>query len=157
MDCAVDAAGWSQLHRQAGSVPGLHPRLHAGPRPPAGRGGHAAPLPREPSFGAPDGAHAGAGRADPAEARSRPQHRGARGGRSPARPTLTPTRQILRAGELGAIELLAPRAFADPPGELLANLDAAAPPERARAWTDVRTTFAVANLDLPTVCTGPRS
>ena len=52
---------------------------------------------------------------------------------------------------LGAIELLAPRAFADPPGELLANLDAAAPPERARAWTDVRTTFAVANLDLPTV------
>src|SRR3990172_1196922 len=105
----------TRLHAQAGTVSGLHIRLHAGARPPACRSRSATPFPRHPAFGPPDGAHPRAGRADPTTSRRRAQHRTAGQPRSSAASTCQPrsTRQILCAEVLVAA---ADRAFAaDPP------------------------------------------
>src|SRR3954447_24160642 len=88
------------LHRPAGSVPGLHRCLHPRDRPTSGRERHPAPLRGQPAVRAPDGAHAGAARAHPPPAGGGAQHRGAPRPRAPARAMPPRTRQILCAEEL---------------------------------------------------------
>src|SRR6266568_7208948 len=62
----------TRLHAQAGAILGLHPRLHAGARPAAGRSRFATILPGDAAFSPPDGAHARTQRPDPPSARHRP-------------------------------------------------------------------------------------
>src|SRR6185503_11685748 len=100
MNRSCDDVG-EELHREAGSIPGLHRRLHPRPRPSPGRDRNAAPLPGQSALRAPDGAHAGASRPDPPPAGGAAQHRGAPRPRRPARPMPSRTRQILCAEELG--------------------------------------------------------
>ncbi len=64
-DEAPDVAPWGQRHGQAGSVPGLHRRLHARPWPCTRRSRPAAPLRPDAAQRASDGAHVGAPRAHP--------------------------------------------------------------------------------------------
>src|SRR4051794_40013262 len=89
------------LHGEAGSVSGLHRRLHARERSSAGRSRPAAPLRRQRAIGAPDGGHVGTGRPDPAPVGGGAQHRGAGGSQMPTPSAATPTRQILCAEGLG--------------------------------------------------------
>src|SRR5215207_1340662 len=89
-----------KLHREAGSVLGLHRRLHTRQRPAPGRDRHAAPFRGQPAIRAPDGAHAGASRPDPPPARGGAQHRGATRPGRPARPSPPSTAQILCAEKL---------------------------------------------------------
>ena len=91
---AVSPAFRARLHTQAGAVPGLHLRLHAGARPAAGRSRSATPLPRHAAFGPPDGAHSRTRRPDPTPTRHRPQHRGARRPRAAATPAAQPDQLV---------------------------------------------------------------
>src|SRR6266853_707050 len=74
----------TRLYAQAGAIPGLHPRLHAGPRPAAGRSRSATILSGDAAFSPPDGANARTQRADPTPTRDSPEHRGAGRSRSAA-------------------------------------------------------------------------
>src|SRR6266446_2844851 len=89
----------TRLHAQAGAILGLHPRLHAGARPAAGRSRFATILPGDAAFSPPDGAHARTQRPDPPSARHRSEHQGVGRSRSTAALTrqLRSTRQILCA------------------------------------------------------------
>src|ERR1700680_3366007 len=66
---------WAKLYRKTGPVSGLHLRLFAHLPTPACRGRHAAPLPRQPTLGPPDGPYPRTSRPHPAAARRPPQHR----------------------------------------------------------------------------------
>src|SRR5271167_3290707 len=89
------------FHAQVGPISGVHLRLYAAASPATDRSRHAALLPRQPTFGAPDDPDAGTRRLHPPAAPRRPQHRNARRpGKSPG-PTLTsPTGQNLCAAVL---------------------------------------------------------
>ena len=91
------------FHAQVGPISGVHLRLYAAASPATDRSRHAALLPRQPTFGAPDDPDAGTRRLHPPSAPRRPQHRNARRpGKSPG-PTLTsPTGQNLCAAVLVA-------------------------------------------------------
>src|SRR3954471_20114426 len=102
--CASASDG-PRSHGEAGSVPGLHRRLHARERSSAGRSRPAAPFRRQRAIGAPDGGHVGTGRPDPASVGGGTQHRGAGGPRMPTPSAATPNRQILCAE--GLVVLLA--------------------------------------------------
>src|SRR5437762_1293620 len=96
----------TRLHAQAGAILGLHPRLHAGARPAAGRSRFATILPGDAAFSPPDGAHARTQRPDPPSARHRSEHQGVGRSRSTAALTrqLRSTRQILCAELLVAFQ-----------------------------------------------------
>ena len=66
---------WARLHRKARPVSGLHLRLLAHVPTTARRGRHATPLPRQPTFGSPDGPHHRASWLYPTPTRRRPKHR----------------------------------------------------------------------------------
>src|SRR3954463_5385556 len=74
------------LHAQAGAVFSVHPRLHAGDRPTAGRSRFATILPGDAAVGPSNGDHAGTQRADPTPPRDGPKHRGAGRSRSATGP-----------------------------------------------------------------------
>jgi hypothetical protein len=80
----------ASLHAEAGAVSGLHPCLHAGPRPAASPSRPATPLSRHAAIRAPDAAHARALTVDPARAGRRRQHRSAGPSRRFAAPTAQP-------------------------------------------------------------------
>src|SRR6266446_2247909 len=97
----------TRLHAQAGAILGLHPRLHAGARPAAGRSRFATILPGDAAFSPPDGAHARTQRPDPPSARHRSEHQGV--GRS--RSTAALTRQLRSTRQILCAELLALSAY----------------------------------------------
>src|SRR6266850_4518823 len=78
----------AKLHRQARPVSGFHLRLFAHVPPAASRNRHAAPLPRQPTFGPPDGRHPLTKWIDPTSTRCRSKHRTPRASRSTAHPRM---------------------------------------------------------------------
>src|SRR5215212_5193630 len=74
------------LYAQAGAVFSLHPCLHAGDRPTAGRSRFATILPGDAAVSPSNGDHAGTQWADPPPPRNGPKHRGAGRSRSATGP-----------------------------------------------------------------------
>src|SRR5580692_5326510 len=85
---------WARLYRKAGPVSGLHLRLFAHLPTPACRGRHAAPLPRQPTLGPPDGPYPRTRRLDPASAGRPPKHRTPHCPRKLARPKITENKPV---------------------------------------------------------------
>src|SRR5712691_546099 len=95
----------TRLHAQAGAIPGLHPRLHAGARPAAGRSRSTTILSGDAAFSPPNGAYARTQRANPTPTRHSPEHQATGRSRSAAAPARQPrsTRQILCAEVLARL------------------------------------------------------
>src|SRR5215213_7059328 len=92
------------LYAQAGAVFSLHPCLHAGDRPTAGRSRFATILPGDAAVSPSNGDHAGTQWADPPPPRNGPKHRGAGRSRSATGPPpqSRSTRQFFCAEVLAA-------------------------------------------------------